>query len=167
MARFLDAIDVPTPLDSAFDYLAQFQHSAEWDPDIVEARRLDDGPLAVGSRFEIVVSFLGRRIRMEYTLVAHEPPHRIVLRGTGGAVVSVDEITFPRSAAGRASPTMHASSSQASPGSRIRPRPRLLAAWRCGIARSARAYDGDGSEGRAHGNPRTPRTVSRRGSVDT
>jgi len=94
MARFLDVIDVPTPLDSAFEYLAQFQHSAEWDPGIVEARRLDDGPLAVGSRFEIIVSFLGRRIRMEYTLVAHEPPHRIVLRGTGGAVVSVDEITF-------------------------------------------------------------------------
>jgi len=31
MARFVDAIDLPLPIEQAFDYLADFSHAAEWD----------------------------------------------------------------------------------------------------------------------------------------
>jgi hypothetical protein len=94
MARFLDAIDLPVPPVAAFDYLARFDHTAEWDPGVVEATRLDPGPLGAGSRFAVIASFLGRRVPLEYEITAFEPPHRLVLRGEGGSVVSVDTITF-------------------------------------------------------------------------
>jgi len=98
MARFLDVIDVSMPLTGAFEYLADFCHCADWDPGVIEARRVDSGPLGVGSRFALVVAFLGRRVPMQYTLEAHEPPHRILLRGTASGVESIDEITLvPRS----------------------------------------------------------------------
>lgn len=95
MARFVDAIDLPFSPIAAFDYLAGFEHAAEWDPGVVEARRLDPGrPLGRGSRFAVVAAFFGRRVPLVYEITAHEPPHRVVLRGVGSDVVSIDTITF-------------------------------------------------------------------------
>lgn len=39
MARYVDAIDLPIPVEEAFDYLADFSRTAEWDPGVVEAHR--------------------------------------------------------------------------------------------------------------------------------
>ena len=54
MARYVDAIDLPIPLEQAFDYLADFSRTAEWDPGVVEAERLTPGPPRRGSRFRVV-----------------------------------------------------------------------------------------------------------------
>jgi carbon monoxide dehydrogenase subunit G len=94
MARFVDAIDLPFSPIAAFDYLAGFEHTAEWDPGVTAARRLDpSAPLGRGSQFGVEVAFFGRRIPMLYEITAFEPPHRVVLRGTGGGVIAIDTIT--------------------------------------------------------------------------
>ncbi len=92
MARFVDAIDLPTSPRESFDYLADFSRTAEWDPGVVEAEALTPGPARVGSRFRVVARFLGRRVPLEYEITELERPARIVLRGEGGGVVSIDEI---------------------------------------------------------------------------
>jgi hypothetical protein len=95
MARYVDAVDLPFSPIAAFDYLAGFEHTADWDPGVVEARRLDpSAPLGRGSRFEVVAAFFGRRVPMVYEITVFEPPHRVVLRGTGGNAVSIDTISF-------------------------------------------------------------------------
>jgi carbon monoxide dehydrogenase subunit G len=94
MARYVDAIDLDLPLEEAFDYLADFSTTAEWDPGVVEAERLTPGPIGRGTRFRVVVAFLGRTLTFEYEIIAYEPPHRLVLRGTNEALVSTDEIGF-------------------------------------------------------------------------
>lgn len=94
MARFVDAIDLPLSREEAFDYLADFAHTAEWDPGVVSARRLTTGPVGEGSRFQVTVSFLGRRTSLEYVISAYEPPRRLVLEGGDGGLRSIDEITF-------------------------------------------------------------------------
>jgi hypothetical protein len=95
MARFVDVIDLPLSPIAAFDYLAEFQHTAEWDPGVIEASALDPaGPLGPGSRFSVVASFFGRRVPLEYEITDFEPPHRVVLRGTNGSLVAIDTISF-------------------------------------------------------------------------
>lgn len=94
MTRFVRQIEVPTAVDEAFAYVADFSTTAEWDPGIVEARRLDDGPLGVGSRFEVVSRFGDRRLPITYTITAFEPPSRIVLEGIGERFRGTDEIRF-------------------------------------------------------------------------
>jgi len=54
MARYVDAIDLPIPIEEAFDYLAAFSRNAEWDPGLYDARRLTRGKVRLGSRFELV-----------------------------------------------------------------------------------------------------------------
>jgi dehydrogenase/reductase SDR family protein 12 len=94
MARYVDAIDLPLPIEEAFDYLADFSRTAEWDPGVVEARRITPGPVRVGTRFRVVVSILGTRIPLEYRITEMERPSRLVLTGGNASVDSVDEVTF-------------------------------------------------------------------------
>jgi carbon monoxide dehydrogenase subunit G len=94
MARFVDVIDLPVPIEDAFDFLADFSRTAEWDPGVVSGERLTPGSIGLGSRFRVVVSFLGRRLPMEYEICAYERPTRLVLVGGDDALRSIDELTF-------------------------------------------------------------------------
>lgn len=94
MARFIDAIDLPVPIEQAFDYLADFSRTAEWDPGVVSGVRLTPGPIGLGTRFRVVVAFVGRRLPMEYEITGFERPSRLVLVGGDESVQSVDELTF-------------------------------------------------------------------------
>ncbi|HKJ25123.1 MAG TPA: SRPBCC family protein [Myxococcota bacterium] len=94
MARFVDAIDLPAPPEAVFDYLADFHRTAEWDPGVAEADRLTPGPSRRGSRFRVVVSFLGRRLPLEYAITHFERPGRLILEGGDDTLRSVDELTF-------------------------------------------------------------------------
>ncbi len=70
--------------DSAFAYLADFSRIVEWDPFILRARALEDGPPRVGSRYRIIGRVLGREIALDYRTVVLEPPRLIRLEGQGG-----------------------------------------------------------------------------------
>jgi len=94
MARYIDAIDLPIPIEEAFDYLADFSRTAEWDPGVEESNRLTKGKVRVGSRFNVVVSFLGQRIPLEYEITEFDRPSRLVLSGGDSSLSSIDEITF-------------------------------------------------------------------------
>lgn len=76
-----------------FAYLADFTHTAEWDPGIAEARRLTPEPTAVGSRFELIANFRGNRQRFEYVVTEFEDGKRIALHGDGERAVSDDIIS--------------------------------------------------------------------------
>ena len=94
MARYVDAIDLPMSVEEAFDYLADFSRTAEWDPSVVEARRRTRGKVRLGSSFRVSVSFLGRRVPLEYRITEFERPSRLVLSGGDASLRSIDEVTF-------------------------------------------------------------------------
>lgn len=94
MTRYVDALDLPMSVEEAFDSLADFSRTAEWDPTVVEARRLTRGKARLGSSFRVSVSFLGRRVPLEYRITEFERPSRLVLSGGDSSLRSIDEITF-------------------------------------------------------------------------
>jgi carbon monoxide dehydrogenase subunit G len=93
MAQYQTTIEVPAAPHAAFAYLADFSNTKEWDPSIVEAERIGDGPVGPGSQFRLVVAFFGRRIELTYTVERHESPSTVVLVGKGKSVESRDTIT--------------------------------------------------------------------------
>ena len=90
--RLSRQIIVARPADEDFRYLAEFEHAAEWDPGIAEAKRLTDGPVRVGTEFDVVALFRGKRQRFRYRVTELEDGRRIVLSGDGEKATSVDEI---------------------------------------------------------------------------
>jgi carbon monoxide dehydrogenase subunit G len=96
------AIDVTPAPELVFAYLSDFANAAEWDPGIAEARRLTPAPTEVGSRFEVVALFRGRRQRFEYVVTDYEEGSRVALRGEGEKALSDDVITVaPRGSGAR------------------------------------------------------------------
>jgi hypothetical protein len=80
-----------TPAD-ALAYLAEFTSAAIWDPSVILARGLDEGPVAVGARFLIVSRVNGRDVPLEYEIVALDDA-RVVLRAESARLTGVDTIT--------------------------------------------------------------------------
>ncbi|MCB9678306.1 MAG: SRPBCC family protein [Alphaproteobacteria bacterium] len=87
---------VPRPIDEVFSFVADFSRAPEWDPAVLDARRLDpwERPIAAGSRFHVEVLFVGRRTAMEYRVVEHVAPFGLVLEGLGRGVRARDDARF-------------------------------------------------------------------------
>ncbi len=109
MARYVATVPSSRSADDTFAYLADFSSTQEWDPGVVRGKRLDAGPLGLGSRFEITVKSLGRESSLVYEITAFDAAERrVVLRGTNALVVSLDEITVEPAAGGGSSVTYDA-----------------------------------------------------------
>ncbi len=94
MARYAASVESPRGLEDVFAYLSDFSSTAEWDPGVVRAQRLDSDRIDVGTRFHLVASFLGRENELTYEVVEYTPPRSVTLRGENATVVSLDRITF-------------------------------------------------------------------------
>ena len=94
MAHYRTTITSSLTIDDAFAYMADFANAAEWDPGVVTAERLFDGPVGLGGRFLLQAAFGKSVVPMEYVLAAYEPGKRILLVAETDRVKSIDEITF-------------------------------------------------------------------------
>jgi dehydrogenase/reductase SDR family member 12 len=99
MARYTTTIRTALAPAEAFAYMADFSNARFWDPSVSQAQREDDGPVGLGSAFSLVARFAGRNVPLTYTIVAFEPPVRVVLEARRG-FVSRDTIDVEAVAAG-------------------------------------------------------------------
>jgi hypothetical protein len=65
--------EVNATAERTWAVIADFEKAPEWVPDLISVRRLDDGPMGVGSRFEEVVEMRGRRDTATVTVTEYEP----------------------------------------------------------------------------------------------
>ena len=100
MTRLYEQIETSLPPERVFDFVADFANADRWDPGVDRSVRLDEGPLRVGSRFELDVRMGSGTAPMTYHVAALERPHRVVLVGTGSGVDAVDEIVFEPTGSG-------------------------------------------------------------------
>ena len=100
MVQLRESRRIAIPVDEAFDYTANFVNVQDWDPGIAASAKASNGPVGLGSKFDVLVKFGAREIPMVYEITAFDPPNRVVLTGTGGALTAVDEIRFTAVAGG-------------------------------------------------------------------
>ena len=100
MAHYNASVETPRPLDEVFAYLSDFSTTEEWDPGVVEAKRVNGAAVGQATEFRLVAEFLGRKNELTYRIVEYDPPHAVTFRGESSTVVSRDRITFESTAAG-------------------------------------------------------------------
>jgi carbon monoxide dehydrogenase subunit G len=94
MTRLNEQIETTLPVDTVFDFVADFANAERWDPGVDRSVRLDVGPIRPGSRFALDVR-MGKRIApMTYRVAALDRPRSVLLMGAGSGVDAIDEITF-------------------------------------------------------------------------
>ena len=105
MARYRASIETQWTPEEAFAYLSDFSTSEEWDPGVVEAKRVGGGAVGggavgEGTEFRLVAEFLARKTPLTYRLVEYEPSRAVTFVGENASVVSHDRITFETTATG-------------------------------------------------------------------
>ena len=99
MAHIIKTVKTAWPPETAFAYMADFSHIAEWDPGVVAASRKDDGAIGLGSVFDLTVRVGGRRLPLRYE-VTDFTPGRVTFTARSATLESVDTVTVaPRGAA--------------------------------------------------------------------
>lgn len=94
MAHYRAALETQRPREDVFAYLSDFSTTAEWDPGVLRAERLNGAGVDEGSEFRLVAEFLGRKTSLIYRIVEYEPPHAVTFLGENSTVISRDRITF-------------------------------------------------------------------------
>ena len=100
MPRYKASISSSLAPDAAFAYMAAFENARDWDTTVTEARRLDDGPPRLGSRFHLISRFFGRDVPLEYEISGFDEPRRLVLDVTNPTFTGRDEIGVEPGGAG-------------------------------------------------------------------
>lgn len=95
-----EVVEVSRSPEVVFPYLAEFGNLSDWDPSAVAVKSRSDGPLAVGTSYEVVSAFRGREVDLRYEVTEYDPPRRVVLRGDSDSVGAVDEMTFESTSTG-------------------------------------------------------------------
>jgi hypothetical protein len=94
MAHCETTFTTTAPADEAFAYLSRFSTTREWDPGVVDSTDLTKEPVGLGSAFEIVTSFAGRRLPLRYEIIAFDAPHLVTLQAENSSVRSTDTMRF-------------------------------------------------------------------------
>jgi carbon monoxide dehydrogenase subunit G len=137
MIRLREVRETVRPIEEVFDYVADFQTTAEYDPGVSRATRRDQGPVGVGSTYDVTAVFLGRSVPMRYRIETYERPTRVVLVGKAATSSARDEICFEPLASGGTRIVWALDLRLTGPGRLAEP---LLAPWMRRVGR--RALDG-------------------------
>ncbi len=97
--KLVRVVEVATPIDRAFAYLADFTTTNHWDPGTVSTT-LISGDGGVGTTYANISTFLGQRSELTYTVIERRQDERLVLRGVSPSLVAVDTLTFASTALG-------------------------------------------------------------------
>ena len=100
MAHYHATVESRSSDTETFGYLATFSNAAEWDPGVLAGEQLDPGPVKTGSRFRLVVPFLGVRISLTYEVIRLVPGREVLLHATNGLLQSTDWIVVTDAADG-------------------------------------------------------------------
>lgn len=80
---------VPRPIEAVFDYLADFTRTEQWDPGTVSTTRTS-GDGGVGTSYDNVSTFMGRRVELVYEAVQVDRPTELRFRGTNSGADTQD-----------------------------------------------------------------------------
>lgn len=86
-------VAVATTPERAFDYLADFRTTEEWDPGTVRTVVVA-GEGREGTTYLNTSRFNGRETELTYVVEEYARPDRIVLRGENRTIVARDTMTF-------------------------------------------------------------------------
>ena len=92
MIKVVVEIDIDRSSEEVFTYISNFENNPSWQSGQIEARFTSEGPLGVGSTYDQVAKFMGRRIESSFEVIEFEPHHMVKATTTAGSF----PITFTR-----------------------------------------------------------------------
>jgi uncharacterized protein YndB with AHSA1/START domain len=93
-------ITINRPVEEVFAYVSDLPSGPEWQPGLVEVRRITAGPNGVGTQFSGVRKFMGRKMESVIEYTTYEPNKKLVFKSISGNSPLVQSFLFEPTAAG-------------------------------------------------------------------
>lgn len=77
MVHIAGEITINRPVDEVFDFVADARNEPRYNPRILRAEQLSDGPIGLGTRFRDEARSLGRPVEILIEFTAFERPRRL------------------------------------------------------------------------------------------
>jgi len=77
MAHISGEVTIDAPVEEVFDLVADERNEPRYNPRIVHAEKLSEGPIGRGSRFVAQPKGMGSKGKMTMEVVEYERPHRL------------------------------------------------------------------------------------------
>lgn len=77
MARITGQVTIGAPVDEVFDVVADERNEPRYNPRIVRAEKLSEGPVGAGARFVAEPKGVGSRGEMTLTILEYDRPRRL------------------------------------------------------------------------------------------
>jgi uncharacterized membrane protein len=81
------------PIEEVFTVLSNLENDLNWRNEWVDARKVSDGPIGMGTQFSLVAKAFGRRIETVYETIQYEPNRIAAWKAMSGPL----PLTFRRS----------------------------------------------------------------------
>lgn len=94
MITLNETIEVNEPIENVFRYVSDFQTIEQWDPAVLESRKISPGKTAIGTVYHLKLRYGIFPVSMTYTVKEYQPPERVVLEGRGDSFTALDTIRF-------------------------------------------------------------------------
>lgn len=104
MASYETIIEVDSPAEQVFMYLADYSNAGDWDPSVRTASAQGSGSPQMGARYSVTAGFYGRPIDLDYETIEFDAEQgRVVLESNTSSVLRRDVIVVkPRPGGGSA-----------------------------------------------------------------
>jgi len=83
--RVTSAVLINRRAADVFEYIADFSKNPEWQKGMKSAEWTSEPPIAVGSTYDQVAQFLGKRIVTSFEVVEFEPGRKVRITSTSGS----------------------------------------------------------------------------------
>jgi len=90
------SFDCQMAIEDAFDYIVDFSNIHEWDHSVLSSRKISDGDLGLGAKFDLVLLMGSREVPLAYEITEFDTPNRAVLTGTNAKFSAVDTVELTR-----------------------------------------------------------------------
>ena len=100
MVRVQGSIHIHRPVEQVYSFAVRPENVPLWSAVPLEARKISEGPVGVGTTASFVNTFLGRRIRADFEVTEFEPNLRFCSRTTSAPFPVRNTMTFERIEAG-------------------------------------------------------------------
>ena len=92
MIKVETTVQIDRPSEEVFAFISNFENNPKWQSGQLEAKFTTEEPLRVGSTYDQVAKFLGRRVVSTFEVVEYEPNRKVKASSTSGSF----PITFTR-----------------------------------------------------------------------
>src|SRR5688572_28645022 len=81
-------LQIQRPVREVFDFVVNVENAPKWQPAVIETRRLTEGPIRVGTRFQEVARLMGRRVTTICEITELEPSQHVSFAATSSGPFS-------------------------------------------------------------------------------